>query len=244
MVNAQAACEEACAIFTADFFRAIAWVADLWTQLICRCSPSSLRVQDYAKLTLHLETGNVLQKKRSITGRIPSPMATFSGFVTRCLACLLLSDRAHHGYQVTVDAFEGILGAENCEPRDIYIAATVDQGRNLINAFDNMGVPVLICSGHRLNSAVSWSTGIGGTYAKDGAGTCKNRACRDLVTKVTAMVGHMTHSVCNNDAFKKVQAEVTELTSLLELVRRNDTRYERRGGHAHGGGPSFLAREQ
>ena len=129
-------------------------------------------------------------------------------------------------YQVTTDAFASIAGAENCEPSNIYVAATVDQGGNMINAFGNMGVPVLICSGHRLNSAVSRATGITGSFNKDGSGTCKNRPCKELVTKATAMVGRMTHSVCNNDAFKKVQQEVSELTSILELTRRNDTRYE------------------
>ena len=85
-------------------------------------------------------------------------------------------------YQVTTDAFARIVGAENCEPSNIYVAATVDQGGNMSNAFGNMGVPVLICSGHRLNSAVSRATGITRSFNKDGSGTCKNRPCKELVT--------------------------------------------------------------
>ncbi|CAM9984076.1 unnamed protein product, partial [Pylaiella littoralis] len=121
--------------------------------------------------------------------------------------------------QVTVDAFGGIVGAEHCEPSNIYISATVDQGGNMINAFRAMGVPTLICSGHRLNSAVQWATGIGGSFKSDGSGTCKNRLGHELVRKATAMVG-----VCNNDEFKKVQEELEEMCKLLELIRRNDTR--------------------
>ncbi|CAN0242260.1 unnamed protein product, partial [Pylaiella littoralis] len=96
--------------------------------------------------------------------------------------------------QVTVDAFGGIVGAEHCEPSNIYISATVDQGGNMINAFRAMGVPTLICSGHRLNSAVQWATGIGGSFKSDGSGTCKNRLGHELVRKATAMVGQTTTS--------------------------------------------------
>ncbi|CAN0012199.1 unnamed protein product [Pylaiella littoralis] len=89
----------------------------------------------------------------------------------------------------------------------------------MINAFRAMGVPTLICFGHRLNSAVQWATGIGGSFKSDGSGTCKNRLGHELVRKATAMVG-----VCNNDEFKKVQEELEEMCKLLELIRRNDTR--------------------
>lgn len=126
--------------------------------------------------------------------------------------------------QVTVDAFEGIVGSANCEPSNMYIAATVDQGGNMINAFRNMSVPTLVCSGHRLNSAVQWATGIGGSFKQDGTGTCKNRLAHELVRKATAMVGHLSHSVCNNDEFKQVQRELEEICNLLELIRRDDTR--------------------
>ena len=79
--------------------------------------------------------------------------------------------RACHMYQVTTDAFASIVEAETCEPSNIYVAATVGQGGNMINAFDNMGIPVLICSGHRLNSAVSRATGITESFNRDGSRT-------------------------------------------------------------------------
>ena len=126
--------------------------------------------------------------------------------------------------QVTADDVGDIVGAEHCEPSSIYIAATVDQGKKMTNASRNMGVDTLICSGPRLNSGVQWSTGIAGMFKTDGSGTCKNRSAHDLVTKSTAMVGHLIPSVCNNDEFKKVQEELEEVCTLLELIHRNYTR--------------------
>ena len=108
--------------------------------------------------------------------------------------------------RITVDAFGGIVGDAYCEPSNIYIAAAVDQGGKMINAFRRMGVPTLIRYGHRLNSSVQWSTGIAGSFKADGGGTCKNCLAHELVRKATAMVGHCSHSVCNNDELKKVQA--------------------------------------
>ncbi|CAN0332194.1 unnamed protein product, partial [Scytosiphon promiscuus] len=105
------------------------------------------------------------------------------------------------------------------------MAATVDQGRNIINAWESMNVPVLICSGHRLNSAVTWGLGISGSFSQAGGGTCKNTVLRKLMAKIAAMVGHFSHSAVNNDAFKAVQREVQELAAVLELIRRNDTRW-------------------
>lgn len=86
-----------------------------------------------------------------------------------------------------------------------------------------MGVPVLICSGHRLNSSVCLSLGISGSYS-GGDGTCKNPELRQLMSKAAAMVGYFSHSAVNNDAFKAVQEEISEIFVTLELIRRNDTR--------------------
>ncbi|CAN0446287.1 unnamed protein product, partial [Pylaiella littoralis] len=63
---------------------------------------------------------------------------------------------------LTTKAFPGTHTASDVDPwiREvsfsswvglIYVAATVDQGGNMVNAFEGMGVPVLICTGHRLN---------------------------------------------------------------------------------------------
>lgn len=88
-------------------------------------------------------------------------------------------------------------------------------------------MPTLVCSGHRLNSAVQWATGSGGPYKKDGSGTCKNREVRELVSKSTLMLGHLGHSVCKKDELKAAQAEEERVATQLEIIRPNDTRCER-----------------
>ena len=125
---------------------------------------------------------------------------------------------------MTKDVFEPVLAAGNdCDPKDIFIGATCDQGRNFINALESMGIPVNVCYAHKNNSVVGWGLGINRS-----ANTCKNEDARKLMIKEAAMVGHFSHSTVNNDAFKDVQNDTEELKKTLELVRRNDTRYESR----------------
>ena len=59
-----------------------------------------------------------------------------------------------------------------------------------------------------------------------GAGSCVNLDSKKLISKVTAMAGVFNHSVCKNDELKEIQLEVLELDQALDLVRRNDTKYE------------------
>lgn len=95
----------------------------------------------------------------------------------------------------------------------------------MVNAFASMGVPVLICTGHRLNSGINWGMGIAGSFVKaTQTGTCKNPELRNLTAVMTALAGVFSHSPCNNDAFKKLQTELDELCTALEVLRRNDTR--------------------
>ena len=98
----------------------------------------------------------------------------------------------------------------------------------MINTFTRMGVPVGICSGHREGTCVTWALGISGAEraANGGAGSCMNLDCKKRISEVTAMAGVFNHSVCNNDELKEIQLEVLELDQALDLVRRNDTRYE------------------
>ena len=122
--------------------------------------------------------------------------------------------------QITKDVFEPVLGPGNdCEPSDIFIGATCDQGRNFINALEAMDIPVNVCYAHKLNTVVGWGLGINGS-----TNTCKNVGARKLMNKAAAMVGHFSHSAVNNDAFKDVQRDMDELDCVLELLRRNDTR--------------------
>ncbi len=75
--------------------------------------------------------------------------------------------------QLTADLFVGVCGRS--EPRDVYLAATVggwaggaaggDCVGSSSRALQNAGVPVLVCSSYRLQSAVArslWSGGGGG----------------------------------------------------------------------------------
>ena len=91
---------------------------------------------------------------------------------------------------------------------DLYIAATVDQGGIVVNAFRNMGVSVLICTGHRLSSGIGWGLGTNGSYnpgAEEGKkGTSKNPALCKIMSIMTACAGLFSHAPCNNDPFKGV----------------------------------------
>ena len=80
---------------------------------------------------------------------------------------------------MTKDVFEPVLGAGNdCDPKDIFIGATCDQGRNFINALESMGIPVNVCYAHKNNSVVGWGLGINGC-----ANTCKDEDARKLMNK-------------------------------------------------------------
>lgn len=127
--------------------------------------------------------------------------------------------------QVINNYFEPILGEGNAHPAKLFIAGTVDQGGNMINALRLLGIPVLVCSGHRLNSAVGWALGINGSVREDGQGTCRNPVLRDLIAKMTACAVVFSHSPCNNDALADIQRELNDICRALEIVRRNDTRY-------------------
>ncbi|CAM9575148.1 unnamed protein product, partial [Ectocarpus sp. 4 AP-2014] len=126
----------------------------------------------------------------------------------------------------TNKVFEPVLGKGKVPPKDVYIAATVDQGGNMVNVFKNLGIPVQICSGHRLNSGIGWGLGISGTYNQQTcAGACKNKTLRKLMSTMTACAGLFNHAPCNNDELREVQSTIAEMTRSLEVVRRNDTTY-------------------
>ena len=94
----------------------------------------------------------------------------------------------------------------------------MDQGGNVVNACEALGVEVIKCNCHRVNSAVLWSLGISGAVA-----CCKNRAMVELM-KLAACVGVFSHSAINNDMLKELQKLEEDLHRIYELIRRNDTR--------------------
>lgn len=83
------------------------------------------------------------------------------------------------------------------------MAATVDQGGNVVNACKYLDLPVHLCRAHRINSAVMWMLGIAGSTS-----TCKNTEMKDLIQRAAALVGVFSHSAVNNEALRLIQAQV------------------------------------
>ena len=92
-------------------------------------------------------------------------------------------------------------------------------GRGGRNACEALGVEVIKCNFHRVNSAVLWSLGISGSAAR-----CKNKAIGELMKKLAACVGAFSHSAVNIDMLKELQKLKEDLHRIYELIRRNDTR--------------------
>ena len=121
--------------------------------------------------------------------------------------------------QLAQEFFSGFMG-ESVEPKDVFLVFMVDQGRNVVNACAALGVEVIKCNCHRVNSAVLWSLGIAGS-----ATTCKNKPMGALMKKLAACVGVWSHSTVNNDKLKDIQMQLEEdFHEIYELLRRNDTR--------------------
>ena len=70
-----------------------------------------------------------------------------------------------------------------------------------------MGVEVIKCNCHRVNSAVLWSLGIAGS-----ATTYKNKPMGALMKKLAACVGVWSHSAVNDDKLKDIQSQLEEDT--------------------------------
>ncbi|CBJ27853.1 conserved unknown protein [Ectocarpus siliculosus] len=100
--------------------------------------------------------------------------------------------------QLTTGVFQSIVPA--VVPSDVYVAATVDQGLNVVNACKSLGIPTIPCLGHRIHSSVMWGIGVSGSVA-----TQKNKKGRVLVGRCAACAGMFSHSCTNSDAFRLVQ---------------------------------------
>lgn len=145
-----------------------------------------------------------------------------TGSNNTCAMTVHLSPIIHGAVQETTRIFTPVMGDVTCEPSNIHTAATVDQDGNIIKAFENMGVPVLLCAAHRLNSMVGWGVGTNGTSSA--GGTCKNRTMAGLFSRAAAMVGKFSHSPKNNNKLQEIQRRRNGPNSVLELIGRNDTR--------------------
>ena len=122
--------------------------------------------------------------------------------------------------QLTTEFFADMMGPD-VKPKDVFLAFTVDQGGNVVNACILLEVEVIKCNAHRLNSATMWALRICGSVKK-----CENPEMEKLMKKLAALVGVFSHSAVNNDEFKDIQTESLEegFDNVLELIRRNDTR--------------------
>ena len=91
--------------------------------------------------------------------------------------------------------------------------------RNVVNTCEALGVEVIMCNCHHVNSAVLWSLGISGSAAR-----CKKKAMGEVVKKRAACVGVFSQSAINNGMLNKLQKLEEDLHVIYELIRRNDTR--------------------
>jgi len=108
---------------------------------------------------------------------------------------------------------------EDVQPKDVFLAFTVDQGGNVVNACRHLGVEVLKCNALRLNSVTMWALGMNGSLK-----TGENTAMEKLMKRLAAIVGVFSHSAVNNDELKDIQRLQEEFHIIYELIRRNDTR--------------------
>ena len=118
--------------------------------------------------------------------------------------------------QLTREYFADFMG-ESVKAQDVFLAFTVDQGENVVNACEALGVPVIKCNCHRVNSAVLWALGIAGKGRK-------NKDMGELMKKLAALVGVFSHSAVNYDKLKELQRLEDDLHQVYEVIRRNSTR--------------------
>ncbi|CAM9623870.1 unnamed protein product, partial [Choristocarpus tenellus] len=101
--------------------------------------------------------------------------------------------------KVMSEYFSSFMG-EDVQPCDVFLAGTIDQGANILNALRELNVPVLTCTAHKLNASVMWALGINGTKE-----TGKNKEGRELVRKGDTMARAFSHSAINHDALHDAQ---------------------------------------
>ena len=126
--------------------------------------------------------------------------------------------RIPHCLKLVTEWFEDMM-REYVEAKDVFIALTLDQGLNVVNAIHSLNVPVVLCYAHHLNTVVVWMLDIGGSAA-----TCKNPAMETLIKKLARSVGQFSHSCSNDTELKVFQEQNAEFSRVYELIRRNDTR--------------------
>ena len=120
--------------------------------------------------------------------------------------------------QLTTEFFGGLMG-EDVTPKDVFLAFTVDQGGNVVNACMMLGVAVIKCNAHRLNSVTMWALG-----ERESVKMCENSGMEKLMKRLAAVVGVFSHSAVNNDELKEIQKLQDGFSKIYDLIRRNDAR--------------------
>lgn len=101
------------------------------------------------------------------------------------------------------------------QAKDVFIAFTVDQGGNAVNAIKALGVEVVMCCAHRLKTVVSWMLG---TFSS--AATCKNPDMEKLTKRLAACVGKFSNSAIDNSKLNDIQELAAAFSKVCELTRR------------------------
>lgn len=70
----------------------------------------------------------------------------------------------------------------NVKPHHVYVGATIDQGKSVVDACEVLGLQTLGCRGH-LSTAVTWATRLVGNEKR-----CKHPDIKALIRKFTALV--------------------------------------------------------
>ena len=129
-----------------------------------------------------------------------------------------LLSRVSLNSRLTREYFSDFIG-EFMERKDVFLAFTVDQGGNVVNACEALGVEVIKYNYHRVKSVVLWSLGISGSAAR-----CKNKAMGELMKKLAAWVDVFSHSTVHNGMLKELKKLEEDLRRIYEPIRRNGTR--------------------
>lgn len=119
--------------------------------------------------------------------------------------------------QLTKEFFGDMMGAD-VTPKDVFLVFTVDQGGNVVNACKNLGVEVIKCNAHRLNSVTMWALG------ENGSAKTWRRPRHGEADEETCCYRIYSNSAVNNDELKAIQRLQEEFQQVYELIRRNGTR--------------------
>eukprot|EP00752_Nemacystus_decipiens_P004552 g4156.t1 len=120
---------------------------------------------------------------------------------------------------LTLEYFAELMGA-SVEPKEVFLAFTVDKGKSIVNACKALGIPVVECNCQRINSAVLCALGTAGSMA-----TRNNKLVGALMKKLAALVGVFSHSAFNNDMPEEFQRLEADLHGVYQIIRRDDARW-------------------